>query len=104
MTQVPSISPFLYSDAAVQLPKIDVNFDMVLQDTAKQVDSLDSGAGISQRMPKAGESPASGAMTGEQSDSLENVVYQMQAATYSQAIVGLVGSVGSTIKALVKGG
>ena len=104
MSEIPSVSPFLYSDAAVQLPKIDVNFDMVLQDTAKQVDQLNSGMGIAQRMPKSGGSTSSGAGTGDQSDTLQNIVYQLQASTYSQAVVGLVGSVGSTIKTLVKGG
>jgi hypothetical protein len=105
MSEVSPIQPVLYSFSEVQLPKIDLATDKVVSDLARNLVMLTNGsAPIAASMPKSGPAAAKTDKSGAPGDTVSSIIYQLQAAYFSQAVVGLVGNVGQTLKTLLRGG
>ncbi|NJR13030.1 MAG: hypothetical protein HC779_00270 [Phyllobacteriaceae bacterium] len=105
MSEIQPTQAVLYSQGAIQLPKIDLEFDRVVADAARNLVMLTNGsAQIAASLPKSGVAVPKTGESGAAGDSVPKIIYQLQAAYFSQAVVGVVGNVGQTIKTLLRGG
>ena len=102
MNGIEPVSALRHEPASSQIQNASVDFDTVARDAGKLVARIDQGTVIGGRMPQASNASAMPAAASE-GGGVDGVLRALRSSTYSQALVGLVGNIGQTVKTLLRG-